>query len=722
MRNLLLSPLALVILTGLGAGLGTQAHASSDDTCYPDWRVMRNSLSGCSNLPFLSPGNDSRVNLRLLLADQRKTPLIPETLSESAMAEGYSAVPFAVDQLRLESQPAAVVNRLDNSSTAELRALLTPLGITRETERPAGDAFLWGEGSRCRSNADNSAIAFVRQVLAADIPAAERQALINARLNMLASCTGEGASVDVSIESATGKQLLGYLQAAGDFYSGRFDQAQNGFTALTESNLPWLKETALYMLARTALNVAQQNAFDEYGMVSLEQVDKPAVDRAGEGFAQYLKTYPQGLYAASATGLQRRIHWLNGAPEKLAEDFLWQLTEAKDTQRNVSADELVDELDAKLLSTAAPLSNPLLLALKDLTQMRERTPPLLTRETLDAQKSVFSQQPALYDYLQAAYDLYVDKQPDATLKRLPQDIPATLDYFAFSQQTLRALALEAKQDWQGAEKLWLQLIPLARQPLQREQLELALALNYEHSQQVAKVFAKDSTIQTRIVRDILLRNVADAPLLRQQVAQAKDPVERETAQFVLLYKDLTHHHFADFTQDVQAMPASTSANLGTSLGDGNSTTKSLKLFDWNGEAAQAGYRCPSITQVATTLKDDANNPRALNCLSEFVQRNDLDRLTWPSYAAAGSLGNSPSLFAGKHYSRLDNYQQVINNLKAPRDDRAYALFSAISCFRSSGNNRCSTDEIPQSVRKGWFNQLKKDFADTQWSQSLKYYW
>ena len=58
MRIGLLSPLALALL----AGFSLPAQASSDDSCYPDWRVSRDSYEPCSNQPFLSPGNDSRVN------------------------------------------------------------------------------------------------------------------------------------------------------------------------------------------------------------------------------------------------------------------------------------------------------------------------------------------------------------------------------------------------------------------------------------------------------------------------------------------------------------------------------------------------------------------------------------------------------------------------------------------------------------------------------------
>jgi hypothetical protein len=139
---------------------------------------------------------------------------------------------------------------------------------------------------------------------------------------------------------------------------------------------------------------------------------------------------------------------------------------------------------------------------------------------------------------------------------LPQDVPSNPDYFAFSQQTLRGLALEAKQDWKAAETLWLQLLPLAKQPLQRDQLELALAMNYERSGQLAKVFAADSPIGAKQVRYILLRHIAGPDLLRQQIAQARDPLERQTAQFVLLYKDLLRGQFATFNDDLKQLPAS----------------------------------------------------------------------------------------------------------------------------------------------------------------------
>ncbi|MDF2795954.1 MAG: outer rane assembly lipoprotein YfiO, partial [Pseudomonas orientalis] len=610
MRIGLLSPLALALL----AGIPLAAQASSDDSCYPDWRVSRDSLEPCSNQPFLSPGNDSRVNLRLLLADKKAAPLTPNALGEDDLAQGFGPVPFPV--YRLVPIPAASDepnNQADDSRTAELDTLLQPLGIKREEYKTAGEAFLNGEGSRCRSNDDDSAMAFISQVIKADMPPAERDVLVKARLQLLTTCDWDGQVVDAQLTPSANAQVFRtYLQAAADFYSGRFGDAERGFAAATTSDVPWLKETALYMTARTSLNQAQAQAFDEYGMPQREQVDKPALNDAEQGFLGYLKTYPQGDYVASARGLLRRVHWLANDDARLAEDFTWQFTEANDAQRNVSVDELVEEADLKLLMVGNKAANsPMLQGVSDLMAMRAHTPPLLSREDLDKQKSTFANEPALFEYLQAAYALYVEHQPDAALKYLPADVPSNLNYLAFSQQTLRALALEAKQDWAGAQALWLQLLPLAKQPLQRDQLELALAMNYERSGQLAKVFAADSPISAKQVRYILLRNVAGPDLLRQQIANASDPTERQSAQFVLLYKDLLHSQFATFADDLKHASFSED-KLGTSLGYTYTSGQTLKLFQWNGDKAESGYACPSIAQTAATLQDDAKNPHALN--------------------------------------------------------------------------------------------------------------
>ncbi|MCV4344067.1 tol-pal system YbgF family protein [Pseudomonas capsici] len=727
MRTRLLTALALAV----GSVFCTQAQASGDDSCYPNWTILKERLDVCSNLAFLSPGNDSQVNLRLLLADQGALALQPHALNNEDLAQGYGPVPFPL--YRLGAAVPRPESETDEPTAPQANASLSPLleklGIQHEVGETAGDAFLQGEGSRCRSNGQASATAFIEQLVASpELSDTERRSLANARLQLLSVCgwdaSQQAGMLPGDLKSSTGKAFATYLQAASDFYSGRFAEATKGFAALADSTQPWLKQTALYMSARTALNDAQQNAFNEYGERSTEQLDKARLQQAESGFEQYLQAYPQGEYAASAQGLLRRVHWLANDADKLARDFARQLTQTSDAQRNVSLDELVSEVDTKLLTVnRQAVQTPLLMAVNDLMWMREKSTPQLTEADLQAQKAIFAEQPALYEYVQAAFAFYAQNDPAKALTLLPDKPPATLDYLSFSQQMLRGLALQARQDWKAAQSLWEHLLPLATQPLQREQLELALAMSYERDEQLARVFAADSPIKSQQVRYTLLRHVADADLLRQQITQGPDATERNTALFVLLYKDLLRSRYADFAEDFKRLPTTLpDEKLGYSLGYVYEKGPELALFHWQGDKAQSGYTCPSIAQTAATLQADNKSPQGLNCLGEFMLRNQLDSMPLDQKRHADSLGGTAPGFAGEVFSRLEGYKQVIANSKAPRDDKAYALFRAINCYAPSGYNSCNGKDVAPAVRKAWFKQLKGEFADTRWSKSLQYYW
>src|ERR1700754_4105031 len=83
--------LLLLLALGLAANC---AYASSDDTCFPTWSLTQSSYSDCSNVPFLSPANDNRVNLSLMLADRQHATLKPQPRKDDGMEYGYSLVPF----------------------------------------------------------------------------------------------------------------------------------------------------------------------------------------------------------------------------------------------------------------------------------------------------------------------------------------------------------------------------------------------------------------------------------------------------------------------------------------------------------------------------------------------------------------------------------------------------------------------------------------------------
>jgi hypothetical protein len=57
----------------LATALPHDARASGDYGCDPRWSLKRRDYAPCNNVPFLSPANDNRVNLVLLLADRSRS-------------------------------------------------------------------------------------------------------------------------------------------------------------------------------------------------------------------------------------------------------------------------------------------------------------------------------------------------------------------------------------------------------------------------------------------------------------------------------------------------------------------------------------------------------------------------------------------------------------------------------------------------------------------------
>lgn len=704
------------------------AHACSDDSCYPTWDLKRDLLDTCNNTPFLSPANDSRVNLQLLLADYAHTPLTTPTADSYYQDQGYAQVPFPISLSDDATDDAAT----PNSSPTPLSTQAQQLGLASEAVSTllAGNSN-W-EGSRCASNNQQTAARYLEQLSQAkEIPSDEKQSLAQSRLAILQSCDADPSQqaslLPANIQSANGQLFANYLQGALAFYNGDFTQALTAFNALSISQQPWLKETASYMQGRTFLNAAQQNAFDDMGFPSNEKIDLAALKAAESAFKNYLSAYPQGQYAASATGLLRRIYWLMNDQDKLAEAYAYWFTHPI-SEANITNNQLVQEIDNKLLlsiSDVDKIHNPQLLAIIDLMQMRQRSSddnrPPFTLAQLQAQETKFASHPALYTYLQGAYALYVEKDADKALSFLPDTTDkTTLDYLQFSQQTLRGFALESKDQWAQAEQLWLKLLSQAKQPLQHQQLELALAMNYERNSKLNQVFTASSVVKTPMVRQILLRNIASPALLRQQITKPASAQEHDVALFTLLYKDLTHGFYSDFLNDLKWLPEKASTDP-LFMGSTYNTQQGLALFQWDGKNATE-YQCPDLNHLAQTLKAEQNNPQAINCLGEFMLRNGLDDFPLNNQPDNHELGGTTTQFLGKTFSRLDGYQQVMINKIAAKEDKAYALYRAVNCFAPSGYNSCGPQEIPIEQRKKWFHTLKSQYGDTHWGQQLKYYW
>jgi hypothetical protein len=175
----------------------------------------------------------------------------------------------------------------------------------------------------------------------------------------------------------------------------------------------------------------------------------------------------------------------------------------------------------------------------------------------------------------------VDNKPDEALALLPSLLHAQLNYFAFSQQTLRMLALEAGKQYDKERQLVLEMWPLATLPLQREQLQLALARVEVLSGRTDRIFAPDSLVRDEATRTIVVEYTASAEMLRQRI---KDPKENadvvNAALYSLLYKEITGAKYQAFQTDLALMPPH--------------PQDLLTPFVATGEVKGAEYLCPPL--------------------------------------------------------------------------------------------------------------------------------
>ena len=43
-------------------------------------------------------------------------------------------------------------------------------------------------------------------------------------------------------------------------------------------------------------------------------------------------------------------------------------------------------------------------------------------------------------------------------------------------------------------------------------------------------------------------------------------------------------------------------------------------------------------------------------------------------------------------------------------------------YAPAGNNSCGGEGVEQSVRRGWFQRLKRDYPGSPWARKLSVYW
>jgi hypothetical protein len=674
------------------------ANASGDFTCSPSWRLSHSELTDCDNMAVLQPGNDTRVNLGLLLLDLRVAksgPRYPTT------ADALFDWPGFVDRFDPPAKPSE------------------------------DDSYAEGEGSRCRTNASGGA-SFTAAVEKAKLTAAERTALTAARDGLRPDCvkaTSDQAALASLLErmkTPRAKAFARYLIGAAAFYDADYDAAASQFAALRGAHQPWIKETARYMLGRVEVNRAQLDAFDECGTLRADRKIDPKVTAAAEAaLHSYLRDYPSGAYAVSARGLLRRVYWLGGEMGKLAAEYA-TLFGQDPTKRGIGDAALLQEIDNKLLPGLSPsqTSDRILLAVLDLQMMRhgEETakPKPFPLSALEAQRKAFTSNPALFDFLLAAHALFEMNNPAKVLRLIPDAArQPSFGYLQFSRQALRGMALDVLGD-RNARGYWTDMLAGARLPYQRPAIELALAMHDERNNALGRVFDKGSPVRTPAIREILLMNVAPAALLRRQAGDKTLPShERELALFTLLYKGATRGPWRDFLTDTALVPAGAPAE-GSAYDLTQGGRPYLAVFTSNSKTPE--YDCPELKTVAGQLVRDPASPKARLCLADFVRIKGFDDFFLDHQPPKSDLGGTASLFPGQPYSRLEVYKAIIADPKVGAPDKAYALYRAVNCYGPSGYNGCGGRDVPIAQRKAWFTRLKKEYATSSWAKDLRYYW
>ncbi len=681
------------ILVALAAlSFESPARASGDyGGCGHTMKIYYGAFTNCDSMGLISPGNDTRINLIYLLSDARAQRL---------------------KSIKPSPEPnSSVVNYWPSDWSTFWNSI--DLGPRTDTGSPIGE---YGEGTICVSDESGSAGFLAAVASEKTLSDAEKMTLSEVRKTLKCSTAG-GGDASITVQSQAAKEFAAYIYAIRRFYFVTHNDA-SGFAALSNSNQPWVREAARYMQARVSLLSAQATAFGEYGTLKKEAVPKELVTAALESLTGYLKDYPKGSYAASATGLIRRAYWISGDAQKLAAAYSEAVARSTVDEAGFA---LVNEIDLKMAINTDPSNSAdvLLLAMEDLRMMRAQTDsddkalPGMKAEVIEAQHSRFAGHEEIYNYLLAARAWFVDKDAKTVLRLLPENAAAgdAWSYIEFSGQLLRASALDASGDTTARVAL-VKLFPKATQAYQSGTLELALVLMDERAKNISAVFASDSLIQEPLLRQYILDYIAGPILLRQQATAsniAKE--EKETALFRLFARDLTQSHFKGFLDDIKLLPAKP-------VQDANGQPYDrFEPFRWEGN--RDGYICPSIIEVAKVLSTDEMNVRGKLCLAEFFRAQGDFSL---AVVQKDELGGTGTLFSGKPIFRQDIYMDIMKSTKASHQEKAFALDRAVRCYEPAHSNDCGGTEVAESQRKKWYNELKAKYGDTSYAKELHYYW
>ena len=682
----------------------------SDDSCL---------LKGT---PTFNPENDSRDNLLRLLSQEKAFDLPVQSMPEDITRSRDFYFAYHPQWDETAPQPASAPVSAEDSP---LSRQMAELNINAD-EANLNDAE--HENRHVSNNTESVSQYFAALLADAALTAEQRQALAQARMGLYSDATREQieSSLATLPADSPAQHYKSYLAAAASFYAGDYASAERDFAQLAKSDRPWLAETAQYMLMRTALNKSSQNSVGEYGDFDIAKINREDASQAQILAQAYLQRFPQGQYADSTRGMLRRINWYLQAWPQLAGLYEQTIQQAADAQQlrkivieydNVYGMAFYEQSVLEAFPDAPRVSYiELLRALR----LNSDNKPTLTQAQLDASKPVFEQSQKLPLWRDLQLNLWLATGNYAAIIQAvaPAQKLAPRDTLAFSEQVLYGEALMGQKNWAAARDFWQQLLKVSQDNEQRQYVQAKLAATLVYSGDVAAIFAPESAVTNLRFRSQVLKTQATLEQLRQQAVHGPNNAERTIALHTLLVRDLTENRFGDWLNDKKLVSDITPPVIDEAFNDVN-----LSTFDWNGDAAQAGYTCRSLNETVTVLSKKADDAHALNCLGEFFRTTQTHVDLWKN-----STGNDvlEAAISRKQpfgqFDRQSYYQQIITSPTAEVEDKSFALYRAIMCYAPSGSNECGGEDVDKQQRKGWFTQLKTQYPGSPWAQKLKYYW
>lgn len=518
-----------------------------------------------------------------------------------------------------------------------------------------------------------------------------------------------------------------YLINALVFKCGKIDLPANlayqRFGDLAHATNPWIAETAAYMSGRVSLAEAQKK-WDNWGQP--KNIDQSLLDKAEDDFKGYIRKYPNGLYARSATGLERHILRLRGDQGALNQALIAML---RDVEKSILAGTITYDEGHKRLDefghyfhgasdiTKAPA---IAVAYTILATKSKQLDPTSAKQ-LDSNHDL-DRFPALKKLLIAVLQ-YKTGQYAVLAKTSTKGFDVTTPY-GFGVQRLIALSRLRTDDFEGSSKVIHLLLQQDRGRLYDDKtrgdysLRMALAVTYEKQGKLLDALSDPVVMgETMTLDDVdmdlvaLLTSKQMLVLARKQHAAAsKMPVGQTPSIFDFVKRNL----YMDYIIEGRYKEFN---DVYPELGD----LSNGKLF----------YQ---VTTAMKMLAADPHNPKGALNTGYFLDSQGGGVPTNPDASKAMVEWFSKELKAKKadiakypNQDAYDFYKMTVDHYahsSVKSEDEAKALHYLILCYKPHeyGSSCFSDDSYEPGDSAAWFTRLHTKYAGSSWAYKTPYHY